>query len=68
MMGDYSDDEDLDSKRRKTSPGPGAYQTMTSDFSSLFEATHNRPGSIQVFGSTVNRFLDKPIGCELGPG
>ena len=66
-MGDDSEDEgEMD--RRKASPGPGAYKTMTSDFGSSEQLVVKRPESIQVFGSTVGRFKDKGLGCELGPG
>ena len=63
-MGDESEDEG-EMERRKKSPGPGAYSTMTSDF---IVHTQLRPASIQTFGSTVDRFMDKALGCELGPG
>lgn len=63
VMGDSSDEEN-EMARRKQSPGPGAYQTMTSDFN----VKPPRSSSIQVFGSTVSRFNEKPIGTNLGPG
>lgn len=52
-------------QRRRTSPGPGAYQTMTSTFQS---GNKQRPNSISNFGSTVTRFKDISIGTDLGPG
>lgn len=58
--------------RRRTSPGPGDYQTMRSTFNSQAQNSSpmngGRPNSISVFGSTVTRFMDKPIGTSLGPG
>ena len=58
-------------QRRRTSPGPGSYQTMRSTFNitqNNYSPTGGRPNSISVFGSTVGRFMDKPIGTALGPG
>ena len=66
-MGDDSEDEgEMD--RRRARPGPGAYKTMTSDFGSSENLAVRRPETIQVFGSTVSRFREKPLGCDLGPG
>lgn len=58
IFGDDSEDEG-EMVRRRTSPGPGAYKTLTSSF---LGKEANRPSSIQVFGSTVSRFNQKPIG------
>ena len=64
IFGDDSEDEG-EMTRRRTSPGPGAYQTLSSSFMGRETV---RPSSIQVFGSTVSRFTQKPIGTKLGPG
>lgn len=59
----YIDDEDED-EYLKPSPGPGDYMTETS----TFRTKRVRPGSLQLFGSNVSRFNEKPIGTHLGPG
>ena len=61
----FDSDEEEELAKQKISPGPGAYQTMTSSFGVQKE---KRQSSIQVFGSTVSRFIEKPIGSNLGPG
>ena len=63
MPDDSSDDED-EMSRRKAIPGPGAYQTTQSSFTT----TQPRATSFQFFGSTSVRFNEKPIGTNLGPG
>lgn len=35
---------------------------------SSFRTKRGRPGSLQLFGSNVSRFNEKPIGSSLGPG
>jgi hypothetical protein len=59
-----ADDSDEEEKQRKISPGPGSYMTRDSSFYS----TRAKPTSLQLFGSNVARFTEKPIGCNLGPG
>jgi hypothetical protein len=57
----------------KISPGPGTYRTEVSSFrvkqkrglSLQLFGTNEKP---IVFGSNVNRFTEKPIGTQLGPG
>ena len=41
---------------------------MTSSFGSSEQLLFRRPESIQVFGTTTGRFMDKSLGSELGPG
>ena len=64
----FADDDDSDDEMqyRKQIPGPGDYQTLTSSFNRQPVAA--RPKSIQLFGSTVTRFGEKPVGTSLGPG
>ena len=69
-IGENESEDEGEMDRRKTSPGPGDYHAMRSTFNVQQEnpLTGGRPNSISVFGSTVNRFMDKPIGTALGPG
>ena len=59
----YIDDED-EEEYFKSSPGPGDYMTELS----TFRVKRGRPGSLQLFGSNVSRFNEKPVGTHLGPG
>ena len=74
QMGDNDSEDENEMQRRKTSPGPGSYQTLRSTFNlgpsknNQSPLNNNRPNSISIFGSTVNRFMDKTIGTSLGPG
>ena len=62
---DRDDDSDEEESRFKTEigPGPGSYATHDSTFRKAA-----RPQSLQFFGSNVQRFNEKPLGCGLGPG
>lgn len=48
---------------KRTTPGPGEYTTERSSFN-----YSPKPLNYQFFGSNVERFRNKPIGTELGPG
>ena len=70
-IGDNESEDEGEMQRRRTSPGPGSYQSMRSTFNIQPNSSPlggGRPNSISVFGSTVGRFMDKPIGTALGPG
>lgn len=63
MMADPLDDEDEDNR---VEPGPGEYlQSFQTTQFGQNAILHEYP---QNFGTTVGRFKDKPVGCELGPG
>ena len=73
QVGDNESEDENEMQRRRTSPGPGSYQTMRSTFNlqpqnNASPINGGRPNSISIFGSTVNRFMDKPVGTSLGPG
>jgi len=62
IKGDFYEESEEEGSR-ENSPGPGAYQTEDSAFK-----TRNRPNSLQLFGSSVKRFVDSQIDSGLGPG
>lgn len=59
-----ADYEDNDEDESYVSPGPGSYRTEISDF----REKKIRTTSLQLFGSNVSRFKEKPLGTSLGPG
>lgn len=63
IKNNYIDEED-EEDFIKNSPGPGSYMTELSSFRN----NRRKPGSLQLFGSNVSRFNEKPLGSHLGPG